>query len=246
MRKLLSLFGILMVSLTGCFSPLQEAPVEEARIHLVCPECVTEWVGYAPLTVTVFAEYPEEALHYAWAIRHPDGTGEALDGRVVVLRLTEPGTYEVQLRAVYEDGYVITGRTYIYVLTPREKPVSTTTVRVSDRDGALLAECVISAPVRVMLNTQFLIHVTCQNASHEKADVIYIMILADEHLLETGKDVDYDRPFYRVPSRGIVEVSAPYKALSEGESVLRVDVHTATGKLGGDGTTRIRILIGGE
>lgn len=236
-----------MISLivTGCIE--QNQPVETARIRIICPTCPIDGLGYAPVTVTVFAEYPVEAQDYLWEVqRLNDMPVQRLAGRVIVITFTEPGQYTVKLQAVYRDGYVIEGKAYLFIANRWQIPSVTITIRVSDnQSGEELLICEALVPKTVTLGDEFYIHTVCVNRTQAVMEIVYLSIIADMRLIETAGELAYDRPFFYLESGQAIELRSPYRAISTGMSTLTVQVQASQGRMGGKAQAQIPILIRG-
>lgn len=246
MRTLVFVLLCAISSLTGCIERgLLERPEERAQIKIICPTCPIEGLGYTPLTVTVFAEYPGEAQDYFWEVQMITGEiVQRLTGRVIVLTLTELGQYVILLRAVYPDGYVISGRAYLFVANPVPRP-SNILLRVPDNNsGKVLIECEILTPKTVALLSEFYIRITCVNATSDMLDYIYISVVADMKVLELDTNYfSYDRPFFYIGPQMAVGLQPIYQALSTGISVITVQVGGAQKHMGGKAHIQLPIKI---
>jgi hypothetical protein len=100
-RATLLLYSILVVLLAGCLPPIPRplGPSLAAQIEAMCGGCIDEHVGYAPLSVVLFAVEPDGA-EYLWDFG--DGTSEP--GRLGKHTYATPGRYIVTLKAQKHDG----------------------------------------------------------------------------------------------------------------------------------------------
>jgi hypothetical protein len=103
-RATLLLYSILVVLLVGCLPPIPKplgppGPPLAAKIEAVCAGCIDEHVGYAPLSIALFAVEPDMA-EYLWDF----GDGTVQHGRLGKHTYTAPGRYVVTLKAQKRDG----------------------------------------------------------------------------------------------------------------------------------------------
>ncbi len=202
-------FGLALV-LAGCLPkiPVKVLPGEDAQIVSLCPQCLGENAGYAPLSVVFYAEAPEDAEEYLWSF----GDGSGGRGRLVQHTFELPGTFEVVLTATKRVNRVLyqsTGKTAVFVLAP---PTSATR-RFSYANA--FVSVVLILPPHVALGEEFLV----QYIITTKVPLVYIDLrsIPNERIY-----AEHDGYFQKlhIPAGKTLEFSYKAKAISQGDGAV--------------------------
>jgi hypothetical protein len=201
-----------------------------AQIEAICAGCIDEHVGYAPLSVALFAVEPDKG-EYLWDF----GDGTTQPGRLGKHTYTAPGRYVVTLKAQKRENRKL--------------------VRYEAQTAFLILESP-SLPTNQQTFTNELIRVTViapkSLAVGQEAQVRYVFIalkrliyldvrsVPDEHLFS-----EQDGYFQKVeiPAGAVLEFSYPVRGFATGQGYIQHIVIASDGKIGMEMNERTEILI---
>jgi hypothetical protein len=231
-RATLLLYSILVVLLVGCLPPIPRPPGPPlvAKIEAVCAGCFDEHVGYAPLSVALFAVEPDGA-EYLWNF----GDGTTQPGRLGKHTYTVPGRYVVTLKAQKRDGGKLVryeAQTAFLVLESPSIPTSQQTFANE------LVRVTVIAPKSLAVGQEAQVRYVFTALKR----LIYLDVrsVPDEHLFS-----EHDGYFQRVeiPAGAILEFSYPVRGFTTGNGYIQHIIIASDGKIGAEIRERMAIII---
>jgi hypothetical protein len=231
-RTTLLLYSILIVLLVGCLPPIpqQSGLPLAAKIEAVCAGCIDEHVGYAPLSVVLFAAEPDGA-EYLWDL----GDGTTYPGRFSKHVYNLQGRYIVTLRAQKrEDGKLMRyeAQTAFLVLEPPSLPTNQQTFANE------LVRVTVIAPKSLAIGQEGQVRYVF--TALKRLVYLDVRSVPDEHLFS-----EHDGYFQKVeiPAGAILEFSYPIRGFATGQGYIQHIIAASDGKTGVEINERTGILI---
>jgi hypothetical protein len=247
-RATLLLYIILVVLLAGCLPPIPRPPKPPlaAKIEAVCAGCIDEHIGYAPLSVALFAAEPDGA-EYLWDF----GDGTTQPGRFVKHMYNLPGRYIVTLKA----QKITKTRQLVRTASGMRRLEVLSRVFYEAQTSFVVLERPLS-PVNQQTFANELVRVTViapkSLAVGQEAQIRYIFTalkrlvyldvrsVPDEHLFS-----EHDGYFQKVeiPAGAILEFSYSVRGFASGDGYIQHIIIASDGKAGAEIHERTNIMV---
>jgi hypothetical protein len=231
-RATLLLYSILIVLLVGCLPPIPRplGPPLAAQIEAICASCIDEHVGYAPLSVALFAVEPDKG-EYLWDL----GDGMTYPGRLCKHMYDLPGRYIVTLKAQKRDGRKLVhyeAQTAFLVLEPPSLPTNQQTFANE------LVRVTIIAPKSLAVGQEAQVRYVF--TALKRLVYLDVRSVPDEHLLS-----EQEGYFQKVEisAGAVLEFSYPVRGFATGQGYIQHIVAASDGKTGMEMNERTEILI---
>jgi hypothetical protein len=232
-RATLLLYSILVVLLAGCLPPIPQPPGPPlaAKIEVACAGCIDEHVGYAPLSVMLFAAEPDGA-EYLWDL----GDGTTYPGRLCKHVYDLPGRYVVTLRAQKRDDSRklahYEAQTAFLVLEPPSLPTSQQTFANE------LVRVTVIAPKSLAVGQEAQVRYIF--TALKRLVYLDVRSVPDEHLFS-----EHDGYFQKVeiPAEAILEFSYSVRGVATGQGYVQHIIVASDGKIGAEIHERTNIVV---
>jgi hypothetical protein len=231
-RATLLLYSILVVLLAGCLPPIPRPPgaALAAKIEAICAGCIDEHVGYAPLSVALFAVEPDQG-EYLWNF----GDGTTQPGRLGKHTYTAPGRYVVTLKAQKRDSGKLVryeAQTAFLVLESPSIPINQQTFANE------LVRVTVIAPQSLAVGQEAQVRYVF--TALQRLVYLDVRSVPDEHLLS-----EQDGYFQKVeiPAGAVLEFSYPVRGFATGQGYIQHIIIASDGKVGAEISERTPIII---